>query len=500
MILQNSGASGRSLLHVLRSVLPVTLAAFAPLLLRAQQPPLHIPAPDASAFADGMLDIQLKRDDAAGAVLLLTQDDAPVIAQGFGMADIQHATRMHDQTVVRAGGITAAIIAVAVLQQIDRGTLSLDQDLAPLLDLPLPSGPGPAITLRDLLTHTAGFGGSPIKVPASALRDYLLAKPPPRIFPAGAVHSFSPYGLALAAYAVERVTHQDLPSYVEHEIFEPLGMRHSTLRQPLPPALAAVASRGYGPSTQPPLPEETLAPSLSLSTSAADMGRFGAMLLHHGTLDGHAILSPRSTTLLLSRQAIPGISPELPTMALAFHEIWFNGAHLFGITGDTAAFHSELEIDPAHQLVLFLAYNSSGHPGGRLATFARGEAIHGLFDRYQPFHPTVVNLTPDAREQALATGTWTPAAQLSHSGAPQLHSHLDLAGQALLIDEFVSDRGTVKRWRLIAPNLWQQYPQDRIQAIPAHDGLPDRLVLAADPTTELIRIPPASASTHAPEP
>ena len=228
------------------------------------------------------------------------------------------------------------------------------------------------------------------------------------------------------------------------------------------------------------------------------------MLLHRGRLGDNEVLRPESVDLLLSRQgsatAAPG--PEVPSMALAFHEVWFNGARLFGISGDTAAFHSELEVDPSRGLVLFLCYNISGHPGPRnepskLTTYARGELIHGIFDRYQPFHPKVVNLDPNLEEQRLARGSWIPANEIGLPAAQThlFHSSIDADTHSLRIDRFLSDRDTVKRWALLRPHLWQQYPQDRIEAVAGRNGLPDRLVLAADPSNDLVRVVPQNSSS-----
>jgi hypothetical protein len=303
--------------------------------------------------------------------------------------------------------------------------------------------------------------------------------------------------MALAAYIVELTSGEAYAGYAKHHIFLPLGMARTTLTQPLPAALAPALSRGYGVSTQPPLPAEPLEIAMSLFTTAVDMERFGAMLLHGGTLDGQKVLTPGSVATILSRQITTSrdLSSEVPGMGLAFHEIWFNGARYFGQSGDTAAFHTEFEIDPQRNLVLFLAYNSSGHSGrpgelSKLTAFSRGELIHGIFDRYRPFHPTVINATPNVEQQRLATGTWIPADEvgLPRNLLHEVHSSIDPADHSLVLDRSISDRDTVKHWLMLLPDLWQQYPQDRIYAIRGRNGLPDRLALASNPTNQLVRV------------
>ena len=477
----------------------------------SQKAPLIIPQQDVTAFVDGMIDIQLKRDDAAGAVILLTQNDTTLISKGYGSADIRKRIPMTDHTIVRGGALTMPIIAVAVMQLVEAKKVSLDADISRYLDFHLAARSDGPITLRCLLTHTAGFAGTSPRLIANDLRTYVTQNLPPRIYPAGALSSYSPYGMDLAAYIVERVSGELFTDYARHHIFIPLGMERTTLTQPLPAPLIPFLSQGYGVSTQSPLPTETLEIAMSLLTTAADMGRFGAMLLHGGAFDGHKVLTSDSVAVILSRQinTMLGLSPEIPSMGLAFQEIWFNGAQYFGQSGDTAAFHVEFEVDPQRNLVLFLAYNSSGHPGhqnepSRLAVFSRGELIHGIFDRYQPFHPAALNAMPNAEQQHLATGTWIPANEvgLPRNPSHDVHSSIDPADHSLILDRFISDRGTAKHWLMLLPNLWQQYPQDRIYAIRGRNGLPDRLALASNPANQLVRVSIRlrnEGSTYAPD-
>src|SRR5262249_56715285 len=103
--------------------------------------------------------------------------------------------------------------------------------------------------------------------------------------------AYSNYGFALAGYIVERVSGEPFADYVQRHIVEPLGMRHSTFRQPLPDDLAPLMAKGYRSSDQPPVPFETIIPPPgALSSTGEDMGRFMRMLLNGGELDGVSIL------------------------------------------------------------------------------------------------------------------------------------------------------------------------------------------------------------------
>ena len=92
--------------------------------------------------------------------------------------------------------------------------------------------------------------------------------------------AYSNYGAALAGYIVERVSGRPFNEYIEENIFKPLGMTHSTFRQPLPPALAPSMSNGYQLASEESKPFEVVVPfpAGSLSSTAGDMARF--MLAH----------------------------------------------------------------------------------------------------------------------------------------------------------------------------------------------------------------------------
>lgn len=88
-------------------------------------------------------------------------------------------------------------------------------------------------------------------------------------------------GVALAGYIVQRVSREPFEAYVQRHITAPLGMGHTTFVQPLPPALAPLASKSYRTSYGPPQPYELVetAPAGSVASTAEDKARF---MLAHG--------------------------------------------------------------------------------------------------------------------------------------------------------------------------------------------------------------------------
>src|SRR6202034_1269502 len=171
------------------------------------------------------------------------------------------------------------------------GKLDLDRDINDYLDFRIPASFGKPITLRDLMTHRPGFEETVKDLAVdttSQLRpvgEYLRTHIPAQIFAPGTVPAYSNYGATLAGYIVERVSGQSFDDYVDQHILGPLQMVHSTFRQPLPPALAPLMSKGYNLASRDSQPFELieLEPAGSMTTSADDIAHFMIAQLGDGT-------------------------------------------------------------------------------------------------------------------------------------------------------------------------------------------------------------------------
>jgi len=187
------------------------------------------------------------------------------------------------------------------MQLVEQGKISLDADVNSYLDFAIPATYPQPITLRHLLTHTPGFEDSskdtltvnPDKI--IPLDVFLKTHIPARVFSPGTVSAYSNYGAALAAYIVERVSGMPFSAYVEKNIFQPLGMTHSTFVQPLPDALAPDMARGYyysnGAYQAGSFEIVQVYPAGSLSATVDDMTRFMIAHLQNGRYENAQILS-----------------------------------------------------------------------------------------------------------------------------------------------------------------------------------------------------------------
>jgi CubicO group peptidase (beta-lactamase class C family) len=256
-------------------------------------------AQDVESFLDGMVPLQLAQQDIAGAVISVVKDGKLLFAKGYGFSDVAHRTPVTaDATLFRIGSISKTFTWTAVMQLVEQGKLDLDRDVNTYVDFTIPAPYGKPVTMRHLLTHTAGFEENVkdlfVKDVASVrpLGEYLRTHLPPQIFPPGTTPAYSNYGAALAGYIVQRVSGSPLNDYIRLNVLAPLGMTRASIDQPLPKDLEPLMSRGYSRASQPPKVFEVVQawPAGSMSASAEAMSRFMIAQLNDGEYGGARIL------------------------------------------------------------------------------------------------------------------------------------------------------------------------------------------------------------------
>ena len=377
----------------------------------AQAPGSHeLTADDLGAFLDGLVPMQLQREDIAGAVVAVVKDGRLLFAHGYGYSDAAKKTPVTpDGTLFRPGSISKLFTWTAVMQQMEQGKLDLDRDVNGYLDFKIPATYPQAITLRNLMTHTPGFEETDKNLIQQDVRhleplgQYLGSHIPRRIFPPGPIPAYSNYGAALAGYIVERVSGQPFNQYVAEHIFQPLSMVHSTFAQPLPDSLKPLMSSNYTLASESARPFEVIedAPAGALSTTANDLSHFMIAHLQDGRFNGAVILRPETARLMHSRQSGP--HPALNGIALGFYEQNRNGHRVIAHGGDTMYFHSDLYLIPDVQVGLFMSYNSAGK--GEIDP--RAAVFEKFMDRYFPDPgPPEATLASAARDAKTVTGLY----------------------------------------------------------------------------------------------
>jgi CubicO group peptidase (beta-lactamase class C family) len=365
----------------------------------------ELTATDLEAFLDGLMPLQLQREDIAGAVVLVVKDGKVLFAKGYGYSDVAKKTPVtSDATLFRPGSVSKLFTWTSVMQMVEQGKLDLDRDVNDYLDFKIPPRDGKPITLRNIMTHTSGMEESvqqlfiPDAKDLVSLDVYVKEHLPNRIFAPGTLPAYSNYATTLAGYIVQRVSGQPFDDYVEQHIFNPLKMEHTTFRQPLPAALAPMMSKGYSVASQPAKPFEVVQafPAGSVSTTAADMAHFMIAHLQNGQYEGAQILKPETAKLMHS-VAFQNL-PQLPGMCLGFYEEMRNGHRIIAHAGDTEAFHSDLHLILDSNVGFFVSYNSAG----KGETRPREALFHAFLDRYLPYQvpdtPALATAKADAEK------------------------------------------------------------------------------------------------------
>jgi CubicO group peptidase (beta-lactamase class C family) len=332
---------------------------------RMPQAPLDLTTGGLASVINPLMAAWIGKHKGPGAVVVVVTRDAQVFAKGYGFADIDARKPFTaDTTLVRPGSISKLFTAIAVMQLVEAGKLDLDRDVNGYIDftIPAPEG-GVPVTLRRLLTHRAGFeehfkGLFSRDREHEPLGRWLAKNLPRRLFPNGDLEAYSNYGAALAGYIVERVSGEDYASYIQRHILDPLGMSHSTFRQPLPDDLAPLMARTYRAWPLPQLAffQTITAPAGALSATGTDMGRFMRALMNGGELDGVRIL-PKAR---LDEMMAPQSATSAGYLGLAFFGTKVAGHDSIGHDGDTTTFFSDLKIFPEQGVGVFVSRSGTG--------------------------------------------------------------------------------------------------------------------------------------------
>jgi methyl acetate hydrolase len=284
--------------------------------------------------ADALLRGAVEKGDVPGVVALATTASGTIYEGGFGVRALGAGAAMTADTVVWIASMTKALTATAAMQLVERGKLDLDGAAAQWLpalgavqvldgfDAASKPRLRPAnrpITLRHLLTHTAGFA---YEIWSPDIIRYQQATGTPGIITCenaslGTPLLFDPgerwmYGISIdwVGKIVEAVAGKRLGAYMKENIFDPMGMSSTAFK--ITPAmrarLAKIHQRGEDGALQPLDLELTQEPEFDpggggLYSTAGDYARFVRMILNRGTGEGGRVLKPE-TVDLMSRNAI----------------------------------------------------------------------------------------------------------------------------------------------------------------------------------------------------
>ncbi len=334
-----------------------------------------------------------------GASILVARHGKVVHRATLGLKDIASGEPLADDTIYRIFSMTKPVTAVAMMALYDRGLWSPDDPIARHLPAfaavkgPGGAAPDHAPTMRELMTHTAGFGygiGLGPHDPTDAayiaagvweaddLGDFARrVSAIPLAYQPGATWRYS-LSMDLQGAIIERLSGQSLPEFMRATIFAPLGMVDTDFFVPAPklPRLASLYHM-YGVPTLTVLDhpafvrDPAVIPRIpsgggGLYSTVADYARFAQMLLGKGELDGARIIAPASAALMTANHlpqaimdagVIAGMQRIGPGRGYAFNGAVFTDPALAGSPVGKGAYQWDgasgvwFWIDPEHDLL-----------------------------------------------------------------------------------------------------------------------------------------------------
>jgi CubicO group peptidase (beta-lactamase class C family) len=335
----------------MRTVLPILAALLIvqPLAAPAQERPGAVASVRIDkARIDHALADMVASGRATGVEALVWKDGREVYYGSSGLADREANRPMRRDTLVQIYSMTKPVTGVALMQLWEQGKFGLDDPLARYLPefatmlvqdgtdaagKPLWRPARRAVTIRDVLRHTAGFAYG--DGPSAAEKAFAAADPLgldhdlaefghrlahlPLIFDPGSEWRYSS-AVDVQALLVEKLSGQKFEDYVRQHVLDPLGMKEAGWTQPTERLDRFAATYVLGADKQLVREPDAVTRARNFPKPAMTMGgagivapiddymRFARMLLGQGSLDGVRILKPATVRLMATNALDPRIT------------------------------------------------------------------------------------------------------------------------------------------------------------------------------------------------
>jgi CubicO group peptidase (beta-lactamase class C family) len=169
---------------------------------------------------------EMERQHIPGLSLLVVKDGKIIRAEGFGLANVELHVPVKPETVFQSGSVGKQFAATAVMMLVEEGKVSLDDPLTKYFaDAP---ATWKGVTVRELLSHTAGFGDYPkdfdFRKDWTEDEELKLIESLPFLYPPGTSWEYSNLGYLTLGVLIHHVTGEFYGDFLQQRIFKPLGM------------------------------------------------------------------------------------------------------------------------------------------------------------------------------------------------------------------------------------------------------------------------------------
>ena len=378
----------------------------------------------------------MQRTGIPGAAFVFVDSGQIVYERGYGVADVAARTPVDPRrTLWPIASITKTVTALAAMQLVQSGKVSLDSDVNGYLRrVKVPAqGHGP-LTLRHLLSHTSSLdelpgrqfdGKSPPDLPAFLSTRLIRYRAP------GQLTSYSSYGIALAGVLVEDVSGLSYADYLERRIFRPAGMTSARVMRKIGDERGVATPYAVEDGKAVPVPWEyyVTTPSSSVAATADDMGKLLIAHLNGGKVGGRSLLSAALVREMHRQQATN--HPALPGWGLGFQLDRVNGVTIAEHGGDIGGFAALFVLMPDKNSGFFIVNHGEGSD---LRFKVRDALIDAL---YPDAHPAKAPAPDPAQAGRLAEYGGRYLSSLACRSCPE---------QRPVFDVEVNPEGTLSLW------------------------------------------------------
>ena len=183
-------------------------------------------AADQTDAVDEYVRTEMAKQHTPGLALLVSRGGQVIRAQGYGMANVELQVPVKPETIFQSGSVGKQFTATAVMMLVEEGKIGLEDPLTKFF----PDAPATwqQVTIRQLLSHTAGFTDYPKDF--DMRKDYTeaellkIVKGIPLAFPPGTSWDYSNLGFLTLGIVIHKVTGEFYGDFLQERIFRPLGM------------------------------------------------------------------------------------------------------------------------------------------------------------------------------------------------------------------------------------------------------------------------------------
>ncbi|MEJ2216170.1 MAG: serine hydrolase [Gemmatimonadota bacterium] len=338
--------------------------------LRTQIEVAGRPAPETYTLAERMA-----RYHVPGISIAVADSGRIVWARGFGVKEAGETDSVTATTLFQAASISKPVAATAMLRMVAAGKLDLDRPVNDYLkSWKVPQNKYNArqkVTLRRIVSHSAGltvhgFPGYAAGAPVPTVVQVLDGTPPANTAPVrvdttpGAIFRYSGGGVTVEQLVLSDVSGDTFPALMKRLVLDPIGMSHSTYRQPLPAELASQAAVAHDAQGKPIAGRWHTYPEMAaagLWTTPTDLLKWALAIAAARAGEAGAILPQTlAAEMLTVQKGSMGLGPVLGGTGDGFH---------FGHGGSNAGYRCQVIYFPV--LGKGAAIMTNGDDGGALA-------------------------------------------------------------------------------------------------------------------------------------